>query len=574
MKTLISRATRGAAVIAGTVLLASASVRSQQPQPRPTLVVLVMVDQMRADYLERYGGLIQDGLHRLTTHGAYYVNAAFPYANTVTCAGHSTVATGTFPYQHGMIMNGWFVRDAGVVETCTEDPEAKKIGYGRVFGPGDSARRLLRPTVAELLRRDGGGRTVSLSLKARSAIGMAGHDGDLVLWFDDAGGVFTTSSAYARAADPAIASWMRTHPIEAMKGRVWDRLLPRERYQYDEEQDTARPTFGWSAGLPHAFGSDDRTFYSRWQQSPFSDDYLEQLAEAAIENMKLGQGSGTDFLGISFSALDLVGHAYGPRSHEVQDVLARLDLTVQRLLNFLDARVGEDRYLLALSSDHGVADIPEQVGGTRLSSETVVRLIDETLRARWTDAPPKTTRDIIRPFTGEGTYVANVVYTDVYLQPGVYDRLKKDPATMTAVRDALKEIPAVSDVLRGDTLSSAAARTSDDPMARAVALSYMPGRSGDLVIIPVENAIAASTATTHGTARDYDQRVPIILYGNGVRAGVYTEPVTPADIAVTFAQRLGLRLPSPDGHVLSAAVAPPLSEPSRWPLRRARATPN
>jgi hypothetical protein len=139
-----------------------AAARAPQDPGQPRLVVLLMVDQMRADYIPRYADLLQSGLRRLTTQGAWYQNAAFPYLNTVTCAGHSTAATGSFPYRHGMIMNGWFVRDAGVTETCTEDPATAEISYGTLKGPGESAKRLLQPTLAELMHR-GGARTASLS---------------------------------------------------------------------------------------------------------------------------------------------------------------------------------------------------------------------------------------------------------------------------------------------------------------------------------------------------------------------------------------------------------------------------
>src|SRR5262249_28733996 len=151
--------------------------------------------------------------------------------------------------------------------------------------------------------------------------------------------------------EPSIAAFLRDHPIEAAKNHAWERLQPATSYLYDAEADGERPTSGWGTGFPHPFGADDRTFYARWQQSPLSDEYLEQMAEAAVSGLHLGGGPTPDFLGISFSALDLVGHAFGPRSHEVQDVLARLDVTIDRLLGFLDAHVGKGRYVVALSSD-------------------------------------------------------------------------------------------------------------------------------------------------------------------------------------------------------------------------------
>ncbi|HEX4566140.1 MAG TPA: alkaline phosphatase family protein [Vicinamibacterales bacterium] len=521
-----------------------------QPGSAPKLIVLLMVDQMRADYLDRYPVAVEHGFKRLTTDGAWYTNASLPYMNTVTCAGHATVATGTFPYQHGMINNAWISRQSEASETCTEDPTTTLVAYGKFKGGGESPKRLMRPTLAKLLRKERGGRTVSLSLKARSAIGMGGHSGDAIVWFDERGFVFTTSTAFSQTPDPSIAAFVNSHPIERAKGSDWTRALPAERYQYDDEPDGERANLGWGMAFPHTLGIEDRNFYPRWEESPLSDEYLEQMAEAAIDGMHLGAGQGTDFVGVSFSALDLVGHAFGPRSHEVQDVLVRLDRTIGRFLDFLDQRVGREHYVLALSSDHGVGDVPEQVAGARVPAETIVRVIDETLRSLVPDSPPRELRDVIRPFSGFGVYVAGVSNNDVYFRAGVFDRLARDPKAMQAIIDALTAIPGIEGVLRGDQLATAVARQSSDPITRAAALSYVPKQSGDLVLVLRENAAISTSAANHGTGRDYDQRIPLFLYGPGFRAGRYDARVTSADIAVTLGARAGVSIPAPDGHLL------------------------
>jgi arylsulfatase A-like enzyme len=334
-------------------------------------------------------------------------------------------------------------------------------------------------------------------------------------------------------------------------GTDWTRTLPAARYQYSDEPDGERANLGWGMAFPHALGTEDRTFYGRWEESPLSDEYLEQMAEASIDGLHLGGGTGTDFLGVSFSALDLVGHAFGPRSHDVQDVIVRLDRTIGRLLAFLDQRVGRDSYVLALSSDHGVGDIPEQVSGARVSAETVVRVIDETLRSQLPEAPPRDIHDVIRPFNGFGLYVSGVSNNDVYFRAGVFERVFRNPAALKAVIDNLNAIPGIAGVLSADSLGTAAARSSPDPFTRAAALSYVPGQSGDLMLILQENAVLSASAANHGTAREYDQRVPLILYGPGFRPGRYETPATTADIAVTLGARAGVTIPSPDGHVLT-----------------------
>jgi predicted AlkP superfamily pyrophosphatase or phosphodiesterase len=262
------------------------------------------------------------------------------------------------------------------------------------------------------------------------------------------------------------------------------------------------------------------------------------MAEAAIDELKLGQESRTDFLGVSFSALDSVGHGFGPRSHEVQDVLVRLDATLEKLIQHLDKKVGRDNYVLGLSADHGVADIPEQVNGGRQSSAQIIAAIEEALK----------------PIMGNGPFVAASAYTDIYLTPAAVDRLKSDKKAMAAVNDALMKLPGIARVIRADELASSHARDSDDPQLRAAAFSYFAGRSGDLILIPKENWLLAATSTTHGTLYPYDQRVPVLLFGAGIQPGPREEAATPADLTATLATLAGVKLPSPDGHPLKEAL--------------------
>ena len=170
------------------------------PAGAPKLVVILVADQMRADYLERYSGRFTGGLRRLMQNGAWFQRAAYPYLNTITCAGHSTIGTGTFPYQHGMILNAWFDRKTGTSTECTVDSKAREVSYNGLVGAGDSGWRILKPTLADRVREQQHGRVVTMSLKARSAIGLAGHAGDVVLWFDTRGGWTTSSDGWPAGA--------------------------------------------------------------------------------------------------------------------------------------------------------------------------------------------------------------------------------------------------------------------------------------------------------------------------------------------------------------------------------------
>ena len=508
----------------------------------PKLVVILVADQMRSDYLERYSGRFSGGLKRLMQNGAWFRQAAYPYLNTVTCPGHSTIGTGTFPYQHGMILNTWFDRKTRAATDCTDDEKTTEVSYGAgLTGPGDSGRRQLRPTLADHVREQHG-HVVALSLKARSAIGLAGHGGDVVLWFDTRG-AFTTSSAYARGVTPFIRKYVDQNPVSAAYGWQWERLYEPALYQNKDDNPSEKAPAGWTRTFPHVLasrsGKPDGEFYGHWMRSPMSDEYLGKMAAAAIEAMQLGKGGAVDFLGVSFSALDLVGHAFGPNSHEVQDLLARLDVTVGELMNHLDAAVGRDNYVLGFSADHGVGDIPEDVKGGRYTSAITTAAIDKALE----------------PFLGAGKYVAYTAYTDIYLEDRALQRLGRDRAARKAVLDALRALPGIAEAYTADEIAPPSMRTSSDPVKRAAALSYHAGRSGDLIIVPRENWILTSSAASHGTLYPYDQHVPVILYGAGVTKGRYDTQATPADLAPSLAALAGIRMTGTDGHPLTSAFA-------------------
>lgn len=517
------------------------------PTARPRLFLLISVDQMRADYIERYGHQWTSGLRRLVDRGARFSQASYPYMNTVTCVGHATIGTGALPRTHGMVLNQWWDRDAGKGTQCTDDPDVKNIGHGGASPGGDSGRRLLIPTFADELRAQASitPKIVSLSLKARSAIGMAGHRGTAIVWFDSAGG-WTTSTAYAEGPLPWLERFGRTHSPDADFGKAWERLLPEPAYLFRDDATGEKSDF-WTPEFPHLIKgpaeAPDRTFREIWQDSPLADEALGQLAESAVDEFGLGSGPGTDMLAVSFSVLDRVGHDFGPSSHEVQDVLARLDRVIGRLLTHVDRRVGPDRVVVALTSDHGVSPIPEQMtelglDAGRISTRETAQRLNAAL------VPP----------LGEGPHVAAIYYTDVYFRPGVYEKLVATPEAMRAAMDALMATPGVLRVFRSDELG--AGRFDEDPLGRAVKLGYVPSRSGDLLLVPRPYWISSSSTATHGTANQYDTRVPVVLAGSRVRPGEYLQPASPADIAPTFAWLAGITLPRAEGRVLHEAIAP------------------
>jgi predicted AlkP superfamily pyrophosphatase or phosphodiesterase len=511
----------------------------------PKLVVVVVIDQMRSDYIDRYQHQWNAGLSRLLTRGAWFRRAAYPYLGTVTCAGHATISTGTFPAQHGMILNGWWDRETAAQIVCTDDAEHPAVSYGEPIAGGISAARLAAPTLADEIRAQlpGPNRVVSLSLKARSAAMLAGQAADVALWFDDRGN-WATSTAYSDHPVPFVQRFIDANPVEADVDVTWTRALPTTEYLFADNVPFERPGTGWTPAFPHPLSDDgapSRAFFVRWQKTPLSDVYLGRLAEMTVDELSLGQGPGTDYLAIGFSALDKAGHKFGPRSHEVQDLLVGLDATLGSLFEKLDRAVGPDRYVVALSADHGVSPIPEAalangLDAGRLQVSDIGRRVDAALSR----------------VLGQAAYVARGNYTGLYFNPGVYDRIVADPSALRVVTDTILETPGIWQVFRGDQLDS---RFSDNgSVASAVRLSYFPGRSGDMIMVPRPYWLMSNDATTHGTLHDYDQRVPVILMGAGINPGQYLQGATPADIAPTLAFLSGVTMATPDGRVLTEAL--------------------
>ena len=546
------------------------SVAASKAPAKPKLVVLLVVDQMRADYVDKFLPQWTGGLKRLVEEGAWFRDAAYPYAATETCVGHSTISTGAFPATHGMVANAWWDRKEQKMVTCTADPDPnlKNIGYAGASPKGaDTAWRMAVPSFAEELKFQTSGTTriVTFSLKARAAITMAGHKADAATWFD--GGAWVTSTPYGTLhflEDPR-----KSHPAKSDFGKTWSLSLPESAYWYGEKALGAVPPPGWDLTFPHplrgksSVSEPDSAYYEQWASSPYGDTALTELAEKAVDELKLGNSSGTDFLAIGYSPVDYVGHAFGPRSREIQDILVRLDKDLGNLFVHLDAKVGRGNYVVALSADHGVVPVPEDMQTTGADAG-VLHLPEVQERIE----------KALEPFNYAKPAVARITGSDIYFVPGVYEKLLHDHAAMQAVLDTALTQPGVAAVYRAEEVAGRPATQS--PTLRAFANSYFPGRSGDLFILPkpywlmdgTPTGKTRSYGTGHGVPYNYDQHVPVLLMGFGIQPGQYFQAITPADIAPTFAALCGITLSSRDGHVLAEALKKPaepraLAQPAR-----------
>lgn len=534
-------------LLAGLLLACTLSVQagSQAPvtprpaAPQPSLVVIVVVDQMRADYLAAMRDRWNDGLARLTRDGAVMEQTFYPYLQTVTCAGHATVGTGTFPSTHGIIANAWWrgTRSA----PCTEDPSVSPVAYEPgADRDGHSAVQLLVPTLGDRLRaHDPESRVVTLSTKPRSAIMLAGKGG-LVTWLDERN-VWATSTAYVDGRYSPVSRYLAEHPRSALRGEVWNRSADRTSYTGEDGAIGETPPRGWTSTFPHplsgAPGTAEREFTALWENSPYADEALAGLAATLVRELRLGKNGHTDYLGVSFAALDYVGHKFGPDSHEVQDTLLRLDKTLGQLLRTLDDTVGPGGYVLGLTADHGVAPIPESralagLEGGRVDKRAVLEAITRALT----------------PALGPGRHAVRMDGAQVYLSAEAQSRVATSPALLDPAIAAVAAMTGIERVLPSAGLEQQ--RQSADPIVRAAALSHVTGRSGQLVVVTRAHYIASDPnpdATTHGTHHAYDQHVPMIFFGAGVKAGRYRDAASPADLAPTLADRIGLPMPGSDG---------------------------
>ena len=529
------------------LILLLARTLATQPDP-PRLVVVLVVDQMRADYIDRFQHQWRAGLKRLVDEGAWFRQAAYPYFQTNTCAGHATISTGALPEVHGIIGNNWYDRADDRLRTCTDDASAPLLSYGASVDAAQGPGSLLAPTLADELRMQRErSRTVSFSMKPRVGVMLAGRRTDAAVWRQ--GSAWVTSTAYASEPVPFVEVFLEANPVEQRVGTIWTKALAENDYLFEGTTPSSRPFDGWTASLPHPLvgtgdgdGRADLLFYQKWMASPESNDYLARLAAAAVDALELGQRDATDYLAIGFSALDWAGHRFGPRSHEVQDVLVRLDRALGAFFEHLDGAVGAGRWVVALSADHGVMPIPEQRrtrqgDAGRIPASRIVEAADGAVRAALDTADA----------------VANFEEQDLYFAPGVYQRLLDRPAALAQVMDAIQSVDGVADVYRADTIRSR--RETGSAVERALARSYYPGRSGDLLVVLRPYWTTSMNAAGHGTSYDYDTRVPVLFMGAGISTGQYLEPVTPASIAPTLARLIGISLSQATGRVLTEALA-------------------
>jgi hypothetical protein len=558
------------------------ALRAAEPRAedsRPRLAVLVVVDQLRGDYLERWGKLFgEGGFRRLQTEGAWFQDCHYPYSSTMTAPGHASIVTGCSPDKHGIVMNDWFDRAAGAKVYCTgsdrhERVPPAKAGQDEKAGRANaqpavgamSPGRLLSPTLGDALKDATGGkaRVIALSYKDRSAILLGGKRADACYWFDTASGTVITSTYYRDRLHGWAEAFNRESRADRWFGKNWDRFrgeLDYSAYSGPDDVNGEGTGVGQGRTFPHEMTGGAKTMGKRYYEavysSPFGNELLLDLTLKAIDAERLGADEMPDLLCVSFSSSDIVGHAWGPDSQEVLDVTLRMDDILRRLLNHLDAKVGKGRYVLALTADHGVCPLPEvslaqKKDAGRLSPSLLATKSEEFLRATFDKNGVK------------GRWVEGSADPWVYLNQRLIQNHGLSPAE---VEDAL-----VGWLKKQAGVLTAYGRTQlirgldkGDLIGEQVRKSFHADRCGDVVVVtkPLYLMMPFLTGTTHGTPHSYDTHVPLLVYGPGIQSGIRKDPVAPQAITAILAHSLRIQPPRdaearlPEGLLVAPAEGP------------------
>ena len=493
---------------------------------KPRLVVLIAIDQFRADYLERFGPL-PGGLGRLARGGAWFTNAHHDHAITETAPGHATLLSGRFPRSTGIMMN----------RIGVEDASAPLIAGG--VGAGASPQRFHGTTLVDWIRTaDPQSRALSVSSKDRAAILPVGKSKSDVYWYST-DGRFTTSSYYRDTLPSWVTAWNSRDFPASFAGKTWDLLLPASSYT---EPDSVEAEGGKGYTFPHILPDDPDAVANIVRGTPFIDDITLSFALHGLQSLALGAGAHTDVLSISLSATDYIGHRYGPDSREIHDQVVRVDRTLGAFLDSLYKVRDSSTVTIALSADHGVGTIPELAPAS---------MTPKPVRA--------SLASLIAPLR-EGLAKAKVdtLAIDVDQQIVIVDRsafAKAGANADSAIAAFATAIRAVPGVRRVDSFQALAADTLTDPVARRWRHQFPANANVALVVTLTPGSTWAGNVAFHGTPYDYDSHVPIVFYGAGVKPGRIADFVRTVDIAPTLAALAGVRPTEPiDGVPLAAAI--------------------
>jgi len=533
------------------------------------LVLQITVDQLRGDLINRHGGILREGGFRyLLQHGLVFSNAHHRHSNTETIVGHTTLATGTDPAIHGMVANLWFDRKTGRPRYNVQDERYPLVGKGGVDASseidptqraattqGRSPAAILTSTLSDEIALAFGpeAKIFGVSVKDRGAISMAGHAGK-AYWFSKSAGAFVSSTFYLDTYPDWVTAWNAGGHVARYAGKVWTLLDPVETYRFAGRDDQAWETDigGFGRTFPHSYGAGDGKYYTTLLTlSPAGDELTLDFALALVEAEAIGADDVTDYLSISLSSTDYVGHIFGPSSLESEDNIRRLDRTLETLFARIDAIVGLDKTLIILSSDHGAPEAPGYLATLGIEAQTFdFAKIDKQ----------PAIASLRREFGVAEELIESFSQPYVYLDQGIIAERGLDRERVeTRVAEEMGKMPGIAYAVSSSALRTG--RVASMAVSDAVLANYHPQRSGDIYVVFEPHWFVADfdglhVASAHGSPWAYDTFVPIILAGPGIGPGRVHRRVETVDVAPTIAALLQIKPPT-------GAVGVPLVEAFR-----------
>ncbi len=521
------------------VITISAQKNKKSQVERPKLVVGLVVDQMRWDYLYRfYSKFGNDGFKRLLNKGYSLDNVHINYVPTVTALGHTSIYTGSVPAIHGIAGNDWTDKETGKNVYCTTDENVQPVGTANAKVGSHSPKNLWSTTVTDELRlaTNFQGKVIGVSLKDRASILPAGHTPNGAFWFDDSSGNFVTSSYYMND----LPQWMKSFNAQNLPDQLvangWNTLLPINQYTESSPDNSSwegllgsakTPTFPYSNLQADYQAKKDNIRYT-----PFGNTLTLKLAEASVEGENLGQDNITDILAINLASTDYAGHKFGPNSIEVEDVYLRLDQDLAQFFRYLDSKVGKGQYTVFLSADHGgahsVGFLKEHKISTGFFGEGMEKDLNEKLKDKF---------GVDKLINGVDNYQ---VYFDRKL-------IKDNKLELESIKEfAIQELEKDPTVLYAVSTTKIQESSIPEPIKQRIINGINRQRSGDIQLISHDSMLPAyaKTGTTHSVWNSYDAHIPLIFMGWGIKHGESNKPYNMTDIAPTVSALLHIQFPS------------------------------
>ncbi|MBL4668692.1 MAG: alkaline phosphatase family protein, partial [Flavobacteriales bacterium] len=505
---------------------------------KPKLVVGIVIDQMRYDYLTRFWDKYSnDGFKKLVNEGFNCKNANYNYMPTYTGPGHASIYTGTTPENHGIISNTWYNKIANNNMYCTQDYLANTIG-SNTFNGKMSPKNMLSTTITDELKlaTKNRGKVIGISIKDRGAILPAGHKADAAYWYDGGDvGKWISSTFYMNELPKWVKKVNKINNSDKYLNTKWETLLSIDKYTESiADNNPYEGTFNGEKApiFPHNLPAlrDSNHNYSLIKSTPFGNTILKELALAAIEGENLGKDEFTDFLAISFSSPDYIGHKYGPMSIEIEDTYLRLDKDLAEIITYLEKNFGKDEILIFLTADHGAVNVPQY-------------LIDNNLPAGYFDNSKLKTdlKSYLKKEYNTDTLIMNISNYQIFLNH-VY--INKNNWNIESIENAIARfLLTQKGIAKAVTATSLKSTEFNNRILANTQRGFHQARSGDILYVLESGWIPAGypTGTTHGSPYNYDTHVPLLWYGTGVKKGNTNDFIVIPDIAATIAALLDIQ---------------------------------